>query len=199
MRTRDFISLALVFVVTAAGAAEKRGIGSPVSPQEIAGWDIDVRGDGTGLPSGSGTARQGQTIFASRCAKCHGDEGQGDSEGPALKGGIGSLATKNPVKTIGSFWPYAPPIFDYVRRSMPLDAPQSLAPDEVYALAAFLLHVNGQLPDQEEHISRTNLPLIAMPNRDGFVSDDREQSEKSFWNRNPCVRNCAPVETIDGR
>jgi hypothetical protein len=173
-------------------AAGKFRIGSSISPEEIRGWDIDVRGDGAGLPSGTGTAALGREIFVNRCAKCHGDEGQGDEHGPALKGGIGSLKTDHPVKTIGSYWPYAPTVFDYVRRAMPLDASQSLTPDEAYAITAYLLHINGLFPNMNTKLSRTNLPLIEMPNKSGFMLDDRVQAERQLW-RPPCTRNCTPV------
>lgn len=192
MRTLSVAIVAIGIVASSSLAAEKLGIGNPISPDEMRGWDIDVRADGEGLPVGSGTAARGRSLFADRCAKCHGDEGQGAEKGPPLKGGMGTLATANPIKTIGSFWPYAPPIFDYIRRAMPLDASQSLTPDEAYSLTAFLLHINGLFADQSAELSVRNLPLITMPNRNGFVADDREVRERSLWNRAPCMRNCEP-------
>jgi cytochrome c len=194
--TLRIFSLAIAATLLAAvsvDAAERLGIGSPISPEEIHGWNIDVRGDGAGLPSGAGTAALGREIFANRCAKCHGDEGQGDGRGPALKGGIGSLKTDHPIMTIGSYWPFAPTIFDYVRRAMPLDASQSLTSDEAYSLTAYLLYINGLIQDQNAGLSQSNLPLIRMPNSDGFISDDREKVEKRFWSKTPCMRNCAPI------
>ena len=115
------------------------GFGSPATPEQIAGWDIDVASDGTGLPAGSGTVPEGKEIYDRLGAKCHGPLGEGGEGGPPLVGGIGTLNTDAPLKTVGSFWPYAPVLYDYIHRAMPADNPQSLAPDEVYALCAYLL------------------------------------------------------------
>ena len=146
------------------------GFGSPATPEQIAGWDIDVAADGTGLPPGSGTVQQGDEIFARLCAACHGAKGEGNV-GPALVGGIGSLNTDQPVKTVGSYWPYAPTLFDYIRRAMPADNPQSLSPDEVYALCAYLLYLNGIVPEDAVMDAQT-LPQVVMPNHAGFTSPD---------------------------
>ena len=147
------------------------GLGRLATETEINAWNIDVTPNGAGLPSGRGTVQQGAVIFANKCAFCHGPSG---TEGPKdrLVGGHGSLATSQPVKTIGSYWPYATTLYDYIFRAMPFTAPQSLTSDEVYSLVAWLLHQNGIIPRDAVMDART-LPTIMMPNRDGFVSDPR--------------------------
>ena len=147
------------------------GFGEPASPEQIAGWDIDVMPDGTGLPPGSGTVQQGEELFARLGAKCHGAKGEGGDVAPPLVGGIGSLNTDTPLKTVGSFWPYAPVLFDYIHRAMPADKPQSLTPDEVYALCAYLLYLNG-IVAEDAVMDATTLPKVVMPNHAGFTSPD---------------------------
>ena len=146
------------------------GFGSPASAEEIAGWDIDVAADGNGLPAGSGTVAQGKELYDRLGAKCHGERGEGTQGIPALVGGIGSLDTDAPVKTVGSYWPYSTTLFDYVRRSMPIANPLSLTNDEVYAVSAYLLFINGIL-DEDAPMNAHSLPQVKMPNRDGFISD----------------------------
>src|SRR5690349_24544329 len=119
------------------------GFGTAATPPQIAGWDIDITPTGKGLPPGSGSVAQGEALFAKLGAKCHGAKGEGTDAAPALVGGIGSLATDKPVKTVGSYWSYATTLYDYIHRAMPADNPQSLKPDEVYALCAYILHLNG--------------------------------------------------------
>ena len=147
------------------------GFGQPASPEQIAGWDIDIEPDGTGLPPGSGTVQQGQEIFARLGAKCHGNKGEGTDQAPPLVGGIGSLNTDAPLKTVGSFWPYATTLYDYIHRAMPADKPQSLQPDEVYALCAYLLYLNDIVPE-DAVMDATTLPHVVMPNHAGFTSPD---------------------------
>lgn len=147
------------------------GFGQPAGAEEIAGWDIDIAPDGTGLPPGSGSVQQGADLFAKLGAKCHGSKGEGTDAAPALAGGIGSLNTDTPVKTVGSYWPYATTLFDYIHRAMPADNPQSLTPDEVYALCAFILHLNGIVPEDAVMDAQT-LPQVVMPNHAGFTSPD---------------------------
>ncbi len=151
-----------------SAAAEPYGIGRPATPQEIAGWDIDVSPSGAGLPPGRGDVKQGEAIYAEKCASCHGPHGEGKPM-DQLVGGFGTVADMKPHKTVGSFWPYATTLFDYVRRAMPLNAPQSLTSDEVYAVSAYVLFLNGIVP-QGTTLDQDNLAKIAMPNRGGFVS-----------------------------
>ena len=146
------------------------GFGHPASPEEIAGWDIDIAPDGTGLPPGSGTVAQGKALYDRLGATCHGANGEGGTA-PALVGGIGSLNTDTPVKTVGSYWPYATTLYDYIHRAMPADAPQSLQPDEVYALCAYLLYLNGIVP-ADAVLDAQSLPQVVMPNHAGFTSPD---------------------------
>ena len=142
--------------------------GQAPSVEQLAAIDISIPPDGHGLPAGSGSATQGAAIFAAKCQVCHGANGVG---GPndRLTGGIGSLATPKPVKTVASFWPYATTVFDYIRRAMPITAPQSLTNDEAYALTAYLLSVDGIVP-KDAVLDAKSLPQVKMPNRDGFVS-----------------------------
>lgn len=168
------IGLTAVSTWAIAASEEKPvsfGLGRAATEADIRAWDMDVSPTGEGLPSGRGTAREGATVFAAKCASCHGPKG---IEGPAprLVGGIGSLATADPVKTVGSYWPYATTLFDYVRRAMPFNAPQSLTADEVYAVVAWMLAENGLIKDDAVMEAGT-LPKVEMPNRHGFRPDPR--------------------------
>lgn len=150
---------------------ERFGFGTEATEEEIAGWDIDVLPDGTGLPPGSATVEEGKEAWLRYGAAWHGGEGEGTEWAPALTGGIGSLDTDEPVKTVGSYWPYATSVFSYIRRAMPADAPQTLTNDEYYALTAWLLWANGII-GEDEVIDQDTLPQVVMPNRDGFTSPD---------------------------
>jgi cytochrome c len=161
-------AIAAIAASSAVSAAERYGFGRQATPQEIAGWDIDVSPSGAGLPPGHGDVGQGEAVFVAKCASCHGRHGEGKPM-VRLVGGVGTLRDKKPVKTVGSFWPYATTLFDYVRRAMPLNAPQSLNPDEVYAVSAYVLFLNGIIP-QNTTLDANTLAKIKMPNRDGFVS-----------------------------
>jgi cytochrome c len=143
--------------------------GRAATPDEIKLWDIDVRPDGKSLPDGSGTARAGKAIFADQCAGCHGEAGVGGIK-DRLAGGQGSLATDHPVKTVGSYWPYATTLYDYIRRAMPYQAPGSLSNDDYYSLVAYVLSLNGILAEDAK-IDKVSLPKIEMPNRDGFIPE----------------------------
>src|SRR6201987_4285892 len=147
------------------------GIGRVATPAEITGWNIDIGRDGSGLPPGSGTVSHGREVFAQQCVACHGDKGQG-GVGDKLVGGQGRLATTNPVRTVGSYWPYAPTLFDYIRRAMPQNAPQSLSNEDVYAVSAYILSLNG-IVSANAVLDAKSLAAVKMPNRDGFVSDPR--------------------------
>lgn len=146
-------------------------IGRPATHTDIEAWNIDISPSGEGLPPGQGTVREGAVVYAKHCADCHGPTG---TEGPMtrLVGGQGTLDTDHPVKTVGSFWPFATTLYDYIHRAMPVTAPQSLIPDEIYSVIAWLLNRNGIIPETAV-IDATTLPKVAMPNRDGFVPDPR--------------------------
>ena len=148
-------------------AADGPNLGRDVTAAEIAGWDISIPPDGSGLPPGSGTAAAGATVYAAKCQSCHGEKGAGKPNDP-LVGGQGTLASPRPVRTIGSYWPYATTVFDYVRRAMPYQQSQSLTNDEVYAVTAYLLHSNGIIGESEIMNART-LPQVNMPNRNNFI------------------------------
>jgi len=159
---------ALVLLAGAALAQEGPGLGVPATPEQVAGWAISIEPDGAGLPPGSGTAAGGAEIYRVKCLACHGAEGAG---GPndRLVGGQGTLASAAPVRTVGSYWPYATTLFDYIRRAMPFVQPQSLTNDETYALTAYLLYLNGII-EQGEAMNARTLPRVVMPNHDNFVS-----------------------------
>jgi cytochrome c len=147
------------------------GIGRVATPAEVAGWNIDVDGRGDNLPPGSGSVSHGAEVFDQQCAACHGAAGEG-GVGDRLVGGQGTLATAEPVRTVGSYWPYAPTLFDYIRRAMPQNAPQSLSNEDVYAVSAYILHLNGLVP-ADATLDAKALSAIRMPNRNRFVGDSR--------------------------
>lgn len=147
--------------------------GRPATAEEIQRKDLTVFADGRGLPVGKGTAARGQGIYKEKCAVCHNDRGEGrEKQYPALVGGIGSLATDKPKKSVGSYWPYATTVWDYINRSMPFDHPRSLSADDAYAVTAFVLHLNGIVTETQE-LNEKTLPQVQMPNRNGFVPDQR--------------------------
>jgi S-disulfanyl-L-cysteine oxidoreductase SoxD len=167
---RFAVGAALLLAATgSAMAAEGAQFGRPVTQQDIAAWDISIGPDGAGLPPGKGTVAQGEMVYAAKCQACHGAKGEGRPN-DRLVGGMGSLAPDKgpPVKTVGSYWPYATTLFDYVRRAMPWDRPKSLSDEEVYAVAAYILNLNG-LIGQDDVIDAQSLPKVKMPNREGFT------------------------------
>lgn len=166
-----------------ACAQSPYGIGRTATAAEIAGWNIDIGRDGANLPPGSGSVAHGHEVFDQQCVACHGEKGEG-GVGDRLVGGQGTIATSKPIKTVGSYWPYAPTLFDYIRRAMPQNAPQSLSNDEVYAVSAYILHLNGLLPADATLDARA-LSAIKMPNRGMFTGDPRPDV------KNPaCVTGC---------
>jgi cytochrome c553 len=182
MRTPVRVALAALLSLTALAscssiapggqyAEASHDIGTPVTDQDLAAWNIDVAPDGRGLPAGSGDVATGAHLFAAKCAACHGAQGQGGLGDPLI-GGQGTLASAKPKRTVGSYWPYATTLFDYIRRAMPYNAPESLSADEVYALSAFLLNQNGIVP-ANTRFDAASLPRVVMPNHDGFVVDPR--------------------------
>jgi len=168
-------ALPLALFVTACGTPPPvPTIGHAVTEREIAGWDIDVSPGNGGLPAGRGSVAEGRRVYAEACAGCHGGAGD-DGPAPKLRGGRGSLASAKPLMTIGSYWPYAETLFDYVRRAMPFDRPGSLSDDQVYAVTAYLLRINDILPEDGE-LDAARLAQIRMPNRAGFVPDPRDST-----------------------
>lgn len=185
------LATALVSVLAGPAMAQTLGLGRAALPEEIAAWDVAVLPDGTGLKPGSGDVATGDEVFAEKCASCHGDFAEGLDSWPVLAGGIGTLRDPRPVKTIGSYWPYLSTVFDYVHRSMPFGAAQTVSVDESYAIAAFLLYSNGLVED-DFVLSNENFTEIKMPNADGFYPDDRAQSEYPLFSGEPCMKDCAP-------
>ena len=171
-KTQAHLAVLICFfhlLLPALSFAEKPlGLGKILDKHTLSGWDIDISPTGEGLPFGSGNSVQGAQIYVNKCQACHGENGTGGAANK-LSGGTGSLNSSSPLKSIGSFWPYATTVFDYIRRAMPLNAPQSLSSDEVYALTAYVLSINGII-DKSIIISSQNLATIKMPNAKGFTS-----------------------------
>lgn len=185
-----FLNLTLAAALLATPAmAEKLGLGRPALPEEIAAWDKDVRPDGTGLPVGSGDALVGEEIFAEKCAACHGDFAEGVDNWPKLAGGMNTLNRKDPVKTVGSYWPHVSTVWDYVNRSMPFGSAQTLEPDEVYAIVAYILFSNDLIED-DYVLSNENLAAFQLPNANGFFVDNRDATEYAQFSQPACMENC---------
>ena len=164
--------IVLCMTMLAHAAPGTYGIGRPPSAAELRAADISIAPDGAGLPPGRGSSREGASLYQSLCASCHGVRGEGRGDFPALVGGRGSLATPNPVLTVGSYWPYATTLWDYINRAMPFDRPGLLTADEVYGAAAYVLFLNG-IVGETDRMDAKSLPKVKMPNRDGFVRDPR--------------------------
>jgi S-disulfanyl-L-cysteine oxidoreductase SoxD len=164
---------ALVLALAATALAQQGpNLGKPISQEDLASWDISISPDGAGLPAGSGTVKQGEATFTAKCQACHNEKGAG-TPNDRLVGGQGTLAgDKPPIKTVGSYWPYATTLFDYIRRAMPFNESKSLTNDEIYGVVAYLLNLNGVIPETETMNAQT-LPKVAMPNRDGFIAFSR--------------------------
>jgi cytochrome c len=177
----------------------KLGLGRAALPEEIQAWDTDVRPDGVGLPKGKGTAKLGDAIFQEKCTICHGEFGEGVGRYPVLSGGLGTLKADRPDKTVGSYWPDATTAFDYIQRAMPLGNARSLTSDEVYSLVAYILSMSDVIKDENFELNETNLAKVKMPNADGFFVDDREVSEKHFWKREACMKDCRLAPKVIGR
>jgi len=163
-----FVPFAALFLAPYVRAAQGPNLGRLLTPDEIRKIDITVSPDGRGLPAGSGSVSAGTAVYAKSCQVCHGEKGAGKPQ-DQLTGGVGSLASGKPVKTAVSYWPAATTLFDYIRRAMPITSPQSLTNDEVYAVTAYILSIDGIVPSDAVLDAKT-LPRVKMPNKDGFVS-----------------------------
>ncbi len=174
------------------------GLGRPALPEEVAAWDIDVRPDGLGLPEGRGDIFTGEELYIAQCASCHGDFGEAIDRWPVLAGGQGSLTDDRPTKTVGSYWPYLSTVWDYVNRAMPFGNAQSLSPDEVYAITAYILYLNDIVDDDFE-LSHENFAEVRLPNEENFYLDDRAEMELAAFSTEPCMENCKEAVEITAR
>lgn len=179
-----------------AGEGKRYGVGTVASPEQIAAWDIDVRPDGQGLPAGGATALDGEELYIERCSACHGEFGEAVGRYPVIMGGEGSLTSEDPVKTPGSYWPYASTLWDYIYRAMPFGEAQTLTVDETYAVVAYVLYLNDVVED-DFVLDQSSLATVVMPNADGFVDDDR-LSEPSHG-AEPCMQDCVSDVKIFNR
>ena len=181
------VALALSGMVSAGPL----GIGSTATPEMIVGWDIDIRPDGVGLPSGQGSVTEGEPLYEAKCASCHGLFGEGEGRWPVLAGGEGTLDTLHPEKTVGSYWPYASTLWDYIYRAMPYTAPQSLSNEEVYSIAAYVLYLNDIV--EEDFVSnKETFTQVKMPNEESFFIDNRPDVLNER-----CFINCADPSTFE--
>ncbi|MFK7754603.1 MAG: c-type cytochrome, partial [Sedimentitalea sp.] len=167
-------------LVSGPAFAEKFGLGRAALPEEIAAWDGDVQPNGVGLPVGSGDAIDGEEIFADQCAACHGDFAEGIDNWPKLAGGADTLDHEDPLKTVGSYWPYLSTAYDYIKRSMPYGNAGTLSDDEVYQILAYILYSNDLIED-DFVLSNETFFDVEMPNADGFIVDNRAETEYAIW------------------
>jgi cytochrome c len=192
----------VAFAFTASAEGKKHfGYGVPATQQQIAGWDIDARGDdGEGLPPGKGDVARGTEVFAEQCAACHGTFGEGEGRYPKLVGGNGTLTAERPEPTVGSYWPFAVTLWDYINRAMPMPTPHTLSADDVYALTAYVLNLNNIVPD-DFVADKTSLPKVKMPNHDNFSWQDPRPDTAA----KPCMTKCIDpkdikiISTAEGR
>jgi len=184
----------LAFACAHAGETNEAGhfgYGEIATAEQIAGWDIDIRPDGMGLPPGGATAEDGEMLYEDQCAICHGSFGEGVDRYPVLAGGEGTLTASRPEKTVGSFWPYASTLWDYIHRAMPFIQPESLTDEEVYAITAYVLYLND-LIEYDYELTQANLADVDMPNKNGFFFDDRPDVRAKR-----CMHDCKKPGSIE--
>lgn len=168
-------------------------LGRVALAEEILAWDIDIRPDGQGLPSGQGSVVNGGELYDAQCASCHGVFGEGEGRWPILAGGQDSLTDERPEKTVGSYWPYLSTVYDYVRRAMPFGNVRSLSDDDVYALTAYLMYLNDMV-DESFELTDQNFLDIRLPNEDNFIPDGRNEESWFAATTEPCMTNCIEGE-----
>ena len=200
IKTGLFAATLLSSVLSASQAVSEQrpfNLGQLATAEQVAGWDIDVRPDGLGAPVGAGNAFDGEEVYADRCASCHGDFGEAVDRWPVLVGGEGTLNGHDPVKTTGSYWPYASTMFDYIYRAMPFGEAQSLTHDETYQIVAYLLFMNDIIDDEFE-LNQENIGTIEMPNRDGFMMPDPRPDAQPISGV-ACMKNCDVPTNVIGK
>ena len=183
------LGAAMLVAMTTVASAQSPQFGQPIAPADVAPWDISIGPDGKDLPPGSGTAKQGEAVYAAKCQACHGEKGAGKPN-DRLVGGNDTIKSNKPaVKTVGSYWPYATTLFDYVRRAMPFNESKTLTPDETYAVSAYILNLNNII-GADDVLDARSLPKVQMPNKDGFIPFPRPRSNRSRGRRDCCPLPC---------
>ena len=193
----SFFIILFLFVFYSFAYSQSLGLGRPATDNEVASWDIDIRPDGKGLPVGSGSVIIGEELYTDNCASCHGDFGEGIDRWPELAGGFDTLDSEDPVKTVGSYWPYLSTVWDYVHRAMPFGNAQSLSNDEVYSITAYIMYLND-LVDEDFELSNLNFEEVRLPNEQNFYQDNREDLENIIYNRR-CMKDCKKEAIITKR
>ena len=193
----SFFILLFLFVFYSFAYSQSLGLGRPATDNEVASWDIDIRPDGKGLPVGSGSVIIGEELYTDNCASCHGDFGEGIDRWPELAGGFDTLDSEDPVKTVGSYWPYLSTVWDYVHRAMPFGNAQSLSNDEVYSITAYIMYLND-LVDEDFELSNSNFEEVRLPNEQNFYQDNREDLENVIYNKR-CMKDCKKEAIITKR
>ena len=191
MSMRKLIAAGALLAACSAASAQSPNLGKPISPEDLASWDISIGPDGVGLPPGSGSVEKGASVYAEQCTPCHGTFGEGEGRYPKLAGGEGSLTSERPEPSVGSYWPFAVTLFDYINRAMPFQAPHSLSANDVYALTAYVLHINN-IVGNNFVADRDSLPKVKMPNHDKFIWQDPRPDTSA----KECMKDCADPKSI---
>ena len=198
LKSLKFVSyIIFLYSIYSISYSQTLGLGRAATNNEVSAWDIDIRPDGKGLPVGSGSVIIGEELYTDNCSSCHGDFGEGIDRWPELAGGFDTLDSEDPVKTVGSYWPYLSTVWDYVHRAMPFGNAQSLNNDEVYAITAYILYLND-LVDEDFELSNVNFEEINLPNEENFYLDNRENLENTTYD-NRCMQNCKKDAIITKR
>ena len=193
----SFFIVLFLFVFYSFAYSQSLGLGRPATDNEVESWDIDIRPDGKGLPVGSGSVIIGEELYTDNCASCHGDFGEGIDRWPELAGGFDTLDSEDPVKTVGSYWPYLSTVWDYVHRAMPFGNAQSLSNDEVYSITAYIMYLND-LVDEDFELSNLNFEEVRLPNEQNFYQDNREDLENVIYSKR-CMKDCKKEAIITKR
>ena len=193
----SFFIVLFLFVFYSFAYSQSLGLGRPATDNEVESWDIDIRPDGKGLPVGSGSVIIGEELYTDNCASCHDDFGEGIDRWPELAGGFDTLDSEDPVKTVGSYWPYLSTVWDYVHRAMPFGNAQSLSNDEVYSITAYIMYLND-LVDEDFELSNSNFEEVRLPNEQNFYQDNREDLENVIYSKR-CIKDCKKEAIITKR